>query len=59
MNMILQMPKEPGALEALSRRAAAVHAHMIVTSIQKLPCPKEQKLYLMGEIIRALQEPLG
>ncbi len=57
MDVIVHYPKSEEQLRALQKRVAIVHAEAVISYIQKLPCSKEQKKYLIKEIInRAEQE---
>ena len=52
MNVIVHYPKNPENIIALQKKAAAVHADAVLRYVQKLNCPKEQKL----KLINALQD---
>jgi hypothetical protein len=52
MNVIVHYPKDPESLDILRKRTAAVHAEAVIKYIQKLPCPKEQKIDLLDSLIK-------
>ncbi len=55
MNVIIHYPKSPEDIQALQKRVAMIHAQAVVSYIQKLSCPKEQKLHLLKKIKESLQ----
>ncbi len=50
MNIIVHYPKSSENILALQKRVAKIHAQAVISYIQKLSCPKEQKLHLLKEI---------
>ena len=50
MNVIVHYPKSSEDIQALQKRVAVIHAQAVISYIQKLSCPKEQKLHLLKEI---------
>lgn len=50
MNVIIHYPKSLEDIKALQKRVAMIHAQAVISYIQKLSCPKEQKLHLLKEI---------
>lgn len=55
MNVIVHYPKSPDDIQALQKRVAMIHAQAVISYIQKLSCPKEQKLHLLKEIEESLR----
>jgi hypothetical protein len=55
MNVIVHYPKSPENIQALQKRVAMIHAQAVISYIQKLSCPKEQKLHLLKEIEESLR----
>jgi hypothetical protein len=51
VNIIVHYPKDPESLDVLRKRAAAIHAEAAIRYIQKLPCPREQRLKLLDSLI--------
>lgn len=52
INVIVHYPKTEEGRRELAVRAAGVHADMVSQYISKLNCSSEQKIQLLGEIIR-------
>ncbi|WP_156136360.1 hypothetical protein [Candidatus Soleaferrea massiliensis] len=52
MNIIVHYPTTEQALAELQKRVAMVHAEAVGSYIEKLTCPKEQKI----KLIEAVQE---
>ena len=51
MKVIVYPPKDPGSILALQKKVAAVHAEAVLRYLDKLPCPKEQKIKLLNAVI--------
>ena len=51
MKVIVYHPKDPKDIGILRKRVAAVHANTVLRHLDKLPCPKEQKLELLNSVI--------
>ncbi len=47
MNIIVHHPKTPEAMRMLQQRVAVVHGEAVLQYIQKLHCPKEQKIQMV------------
>lgn len=56
INVIVHYPKTEEGRRELAVRAAGVHADIVSQYISKLNCPSEQKMQLLGEIIRTAVE---
>ena len=54
MKVIVYYPKNPKDILVLQKKVAAVHAEAVLRHIDKLPCPKKQKLKLLDAVIRHL-----
>ena len=54
MKVIMHYPKTEKAWRELQKRIATVHAETVEQYLNKLPCPKEQKLALL----KAVQDDL-
>ena len=54
MNVVVHFPKKPEHIAALRERVAVVHAQAILQRLQKISCPKEQKLQIIREIKQSL-----
>lgn len=56
MEMIVHYPITPEKQRFISEQAAIIHAQAIIQAIDRLSCPKEQKLYLLNliEIMKPL-----
>lgn len=54
MKVCVHDPITPGKKRFLSEQAAVIHAQAIIQAIDRLSCPKEQKLYLLKLIEQAL-----
>ena len=50
MNVIVHHPENPENIIALQKKVAVVHAEAVLRYVQKLNCPKEQKLKLMNAL---------
>ena len=48
--IIIHYPKSPEKMKELERRAGELHALTVSQYIERLHCPKEQKLILYNEI---------
>ena len=59
MNIIVYYPKCEQDIKALQKKVAKVHADAVIHHIQKLKCPKEQKMKLYEEIKTAYREKNG
>lgn len=55
MNVIIHYPKSSEDTQTLQKRVAMIHAQAVISYIQKLSCPKEQKLHLIKEIEESLR----
>lgn len=51
MNIIVHYPKDEQAVKALQKKVADVHAEAVDSYIDKLTCPKEQKIMLLDALI--------
>lgn len=51
MEIIVHHPKEQVDIDILRKRVAAVHADAVLKYIDKLSCPKEQKIELVNTLI--------
>lgn len=51
MNIIVHYPKDEQGLKNLQKKAAEVHVEAIGSYIDKLTCPKAQKLALLDALI--------
>ena len=56
MEVFVHYPKTEKDMKELGKRAAMVHAQAVTQYIERLPCPKEQKLKLYDEITKAYRE---
>jgi len=56
MKVIVYHPKDPKDISTLQKRVAAVHADTVLRYLDKLPCPKEQRLKLLNAIIEKARE---
>ena len=56
MNIIVHYPKCAQDVAALQKVAAKIHADAAVRYIQKLTCPKAQKMELYKELKTACRE---
>jgi len=56
LKVVSYFPQDPAAMLELQRRAAEVHARFAADYIAKLGCPKEQKLELLGAVIKRKAE---
>lgn len=54
LNIIIHYPKTQESMEILAHRIALVHAEAAKTYIDRLACPKEQKL----DLIKAVQDSI-
>lgn len=50
MNIIVYHPKSPENVRTLKKRVATIHAEAALQYIDKLTCPKEQKIELVNAI---------
>ena len=50
VNVIVHHPEKPENINALQKKVAVVHADAVLRYVQKLNCPKEQKLKLMNAL---------
>ena len=55
MKVIVYHPKDPKDISILHKRVAIVHANAVLRYLEKLPCPKEQRLKLLNSIIEKAQ----
>ena len=56
MNVIVHYPKTAKGLELLRQKVAEVHAEAAIRHLNKLHCPKEQRLQLHREIKKACRD---
>lgn len=54
MNIIVHYPKNEQAIKALQKSVATVHAEAVASYIDKLTCPKEQKIALIDMVIESV-----
>lgn len=52
MNIIVHHSKDSDSLCTLEKRVAIVHAEAVLKYIERLSCPKEQKIEMINLIIR-------
>lgn len=50
MNIIVHYPKSAEAITELEKRITAVHIEAVTAHINRLSCPKSQKLALVEEL---------
>ena len=55
MKVSVYYPGGAESAEILRKKIAAVHAEAVLRHIEKLPCPKEQKLRLRDEIAKGFR----
>ena len=55
-DIVVHYPKTPEKIADLQKRVADIHAQAVARRIEKLSCPKEQKLKLYDDIIEAHRE---
>jgi len=55
MKVIVHHPKDPKDIATLQKRVAAVHANAVLRYLEKLPCPKEQRVKLLNTVIEKAQ----
>jgi len=53
LEIIVHYPKDKDNIKELEKRIATIHTQAVTQHIEKLSCPKEQKLKLYDEIIKA------
>ena len=51
VNVIVYAPNTTAGRDALSHRVATIHANAVISRLQKLACPSEQKLLLLDSVI--------
>ena len=51
MDIILHYPKDGEAAKILMKKAASAHAEAVLQYVDKLDCPKEQKIALIDSLI--------
>jgi len=56
MNIIVHYPKKQEDIEELRKKVATVHTEAVIRYIDKLNCPKEQKIALIDVIKKGLQQ---
>ena len=59
MEIMVNLPEDAAAREALARCAAQLHAEAIRGSLEALRCPEAQKKAVLNAILRAKQEGIG
>ena len=52
-DIVVHYPKTPEKIADLQKRIATIHAQAVTQRIDKLSCPKEQKLKLYDDIREA------
>lgn len=52
LNVVVHYPQEDEKQRELKKRIAATHGDAVVRSIERLPCPTEQKLELLNQLLR-------
>ena len=57
VNVIVYVPNTAAGRDALSHRVATIHADAVITRLQKLACPSEQKLLLLDSVIAQSKRP--
>ena len=55
MKLIVHYPKKQEDIFMLEKKVATVHAEAVVKYIEKIQCPKEQKISLLNAIKKDLQ----
>lgn len=55
MNIIVHYPKDEQAIKALQKKVADVHAEAVDSYIDKLTCPKVQKIALLDALIDTMK----
>ena len=58
MDVTVHYPKDKEDLLELQKRVAVVHAEAILKYIIKIPCPKEQKIKILADLIEAAKSRL-
>ena len=56
MNIIVHYPKKQEDIDALRKKVAVVHSEAVIRYIDKLTCPKEQKIALLNETKKGSQQ---
>ena len=51
MKIIVHHPKSPENISILEKRVADIHAEAVLRYIDKLVCPKEQRINLLNALI--------
>lgn len=51
MDVIVHYPQSEAGIDALEKKVAAVHADIVIKYIDKLRCPKAQKIELVNSIM--------
>ena len=51
MNIVVHYPKDQVNIDILMKRVAAIHADAAIRYIEKLRCPKEQKIALVNSLM--------
>lgn len=59
VNVIMHYPETAEGREALSRRAALIHADAVDHRLKKLNCPEKQKLELLDAVIDTVRKRSG
>jgi len=55
LKIIVHYPKRQEDIAILEKKVATVHAEAVVKYIEKIQCPKEQKISLLNAIKKDLQ----
>lgn len=50
MNIFVHYPENPESLSVLHKKVAVAHADAVLRYIQRLHCPKEQKLEMINKL---------
>jgi len=59
VNVIVYAPNTTAGRDALSHRIASIHADAVISRLQKLACPSEQKLLLLDSVIAQCKQPFN
>ena len=55
MNVIVHYPQKQESIQALQEKVAVLHSKAITRFLEKLTCPKEQKLQLIKKIQESIR----
>lgn len=56
MTVIVHCSNDPAKQKEIDQRIAKIHAEFVLGYIEKLNCPKEQKLELIDAIVQRMNE---